>query len=217
MNNSIENKYFSPAKAQEYMRMSWPQWPENKASEPFYAFLTEKIRHISTLVQSVEPFCLEFGFGAGRILFEITKSFPSAQITGVETSPSMIKVSRSLLHGVNLHLIQGSVENASAEDNTVDLTICINVLDRIKNTTLAIQELVRITNKGGFLLVASAFDYEFPFTPIKEHILPQRMLDLFVERGCTIIEDSHTELAKILPNREVKKYNERVFILRKDN
>lgn len=213
----MENKYFLPEKALEYAKMSWQQWSENKVSEPFYASLAEEVTRLATRIKSPNPFCLEFGFGAGRILFEISKSFPSAQITGVEISPPMIEVSKSLLSGTAINFIEGSVEEAPIKDNSADLTICINVLDRVRNTTLAIKELIRVTKKGGAILATTALDYELPFTPVMEHLTSLEIIELFVGNGCRIIENYNSELVKTLPNGEEKKYNEFILILWKDN
>lgn len=214
---SIESKYLLPKKALEYAKMSWPKWPENRISEPFYASLAKELSVLATRIDSPNPLCLEFGFGAGRILFEILKSLPSARIIGVEISPSMIEASRNLLNGMAINFVEGSIEKAPIQGNTADLTVCINVLDRVKDTTGAAQELIRVTRKDGFILVVSAFDYELPFTPIEEHLTPQKMRDLFEKNGCKIIEDNNSELVKMLPNGEIKKYNEQVLILWKEN
>ena len=212
---NLENKYFSPEKALEYAKMSWPQWPENKVSEPFYSSLAKEVSRLTTKIQSSNPLCLEFGFGAGRMIWEISRILPSATIIGVEMSPSMIAVANDLLKGIAVTLIKGNAEKSGIKNEASDLTISVNVLDRVRNTTKAVKELARVTKKDGFILIANAFDYELQFTPIEEHLTPKTTLDLLKKSGCEIVEDKNAELAKILPSGEVKKYDEHILILRK--
>lgn len=211
-----ENKYHSLEKDSEYNRMSWSGSPTHIISEPFYASLAEIIRELSNEITSTSPVCLEFGFGTGRILFEANKFLPMANLLGLEISPAMLNFSRNILNGSGINFTLGSVEKSPILGETADLILCINVLDRVKNTKSAIQELARIAKKGGYLLVADAFDYESPQTLIDQQLSPRELVSYFQRYGCSVVTKVNCELAKVSSTGNIRKYDETILVLFKE-
>jgi ubiquinone/menaquinone biosynthesis C-methylase UbiE len=116
----------------------------------------------------------------------------------------------------NINYVNGDVQNLDLSDGLADVLLCVNVLDRVGNTRLAMSELIRVTRAKGVLIVISAFDYEDVTTQVDEKISVGQMVDYFAANGCQLIRDNEDTLSKRLyPSGDVKIYNERCLIFQK--
>lgn len=116
------------------------------------AFMKEHIGHNKKV--------LDAGCGAGRFSIEIAKS--GSRVTCLDISDEQINIAKEKLEkaGVMTNVddcLVGDISNLSMfEDNTFDAVICYGAVLSylLENTEKAISELVRVTKKGGNVLVS---------------------------------------------------------------
>ncbi|MCB9812902.1 MAG: methyltransferase domain-containing protein [Pseudomonadales bacterium] len=225
------SKYLNRNKAIEYARMSWPELGYNSSMEPFYSWVINLIKKINNPkeINSI----VEIGFGAGRILYELSKQFPNVKIQGLEFSSDMKKISEQILISKDIFaitedqkIIGKKLENINLKDgvdiqnlnevksNQFDLTVCINVLDRIVNPKKATKELLRITKIEGYCIIVNAFDYEEK-TPLKMQIDPISFENLLNDLNFKILTQKKSKLVKSLPKKPIRIFNEYGYVLQK--
>ena len=112
---------------------------------------------------------LDIGCGTGRLASRL--SIMGFEVTGLDFSAQMLKVARSR----NLVGAQGSVDCLPFADETFDASISIAVLHHLREEKLvrkAIQEMVRVTRKGGTIIV---WDHNplNPYWPVIMKKVPQ--------------------------------------------
>jgi SAM-dependent methyltransferase len=66
----------------------------------------------------------------------------------------MIDVARQRFAGHERVQFHGDAQRLSFPDGFFDTLVCMGVVDRLPNFTAAIQEMTRVVNKGGTLLIA---------------------------------------------------------------
>lgn len=212
------HKYRSLAKAYEYASMCWPGFGTTNVSEPFYRHIADLIREVLHLIDTPRPQCVEFGYGAGRHLYELQKSFSHGSILGVESSYSMMDVAiRMLRHRVPEHRIAfavGDIQATCIRDVSADFVLAVNVLDRVPNTAAALSEIVRIVKPDGIILCASAFDY-LGYTPPEQRLAPDHVEDTLAGSGCRILSRENTVLRKDCGDGTIREFEEVIFVIRK--
>ena len=120
-------------------------------------FLTTMKYIKNCLSGTAEPRILEVGAGTGR--YSVTLAKEGCCVTAVELVPHNLEVLKSKLGGAeDITAVQGNALDLSAfPDNSFDLTMLLGPMyhlytreDKIK----ALSEAVRVTKKGGHILVA---------------------------------------------------------------
>ena len=211
-NEAYIDKYNTRIKAEEYAKMAWPVFADSSVSEPFYASIALLVNKYAGRSAQPRPSFLEVGFGAGRTLYDIHMSGRAGRITGIEQSPAMLEIADKILirqdsididrktmvgKGLtNIELLKGSIQHIPFGDNTFHFLVCINVLDRIKDTIKGISELVRVLLPDGILIVATAFDYG-SITSKNQRLSQERLVQAFVFRDCSLIEKQKTNCLRI--------------------
>jgi ubiquinone/menaquinone biosynthesis C-methylase UbiE len=95
----------------------------------------------------------DVGCGNGKYMMYLKdKKINNNQIFGCDMSTSLVKICTDK----NLNVIQNDITKLSYKDNTFGFVICIAVLHHLsteERRLKALSELVRITNKGGKMLI----------------------------------------------------------------
>jgi malonyl-CoA O-methyltransferase len=91
---------------------------------------------------------LDIGCGKGRILKHVKDKYPQIEIHGLDLDKKIIK---ALPH--NIHGKVGSILNTGYKDEEFDLVCAIEILEHAVDIENAIQEMLRITKKGGTILI----------------------------------------------------------------
>jgi SAM-dependent methyltransferase len=102
---------------------------------------------------------LDIGTGTGKAARLVAERFPTAEVTGVDLSPAMVREARALLPAELAGRVRFEVGDAAAlpfPDGAFDLVVLLNMIPFT-------VELARITAPGGTLVVAS---FAGPSTPI---------------------------------------------------
>jgi ubiquinone/menaquinone biosynthesis C-methylase UbiE len=100
---------------------------------------------------------LEIGCGTGLILKEIRKT--TSFDVGIDLSREMLKISNSK----GLRVIQGDVVALPFEDECFDITFSFKVLSHVPEIKKAIEEIARVTKKGGVLILEFYNPFSFKF------------------------------------------------------
>lgn len=108
---------------------------------------------------------LDVGCGTGQTSAYLYSQF-GAQILGLDINPTMIEKAkqRFLSQNMPIQLMQGSVENIPAENDTFDFVLSESVLAFVKKEE-ALKEIYRVLKNGGRLI---ANEMTINKTPTKE-------------------------------------------------
>jgi ubiquinone/menaquinone biosynthesis C-methylase UbiE len=130
---------------------------------------------------------LDVGCGTGAVTFDMARS-TNGHIIGIDIDPEKLEEARKLLAPVtNIELMEGDAQDLPFEDETFDLVVFTIVLMYIPDPQKAVNEMARVTRKGGHVLAvmepdnAGTIDYPpSPTTPL----LQKAMLELNADLEC---------------------------------
>ena len=97
---------------------------------------------------------LDVGCGSGVVTRDIARRVGSAgRAVGVDPSPGLLEVARSLARDVGLgdrvEFVEGSAHRLPFLDGAFDALVCVTVLAHVPAGEAAIPELVRVVRPGG--------------------------------------------------------------------
>jgi ubiquinone/menaquinone biosynthesis C-methylase UbiE len=98
-------------------------------------------------------FILDAGCGTG--IFTLAMISCGARVIGLDLSLSMIRRARQKGRTSQLRIISADILHLPFPENSFDKTVSITALEFIPDGQKAIQELFRVTRKGGTLVVAT--------------------------------------------------------------
>lgn len=150
-------------------------------TEEFYQFVLD----VCQPYVSPNSVALDAGCGLGRMTAEIGRLGPSVVI-GLDASPRMLEeATHCLTEGVNvpvalnmtaghtatgtlttnwptqnLAFIVGDVQALPLKNSQVDLALCLNVLDRVRQPSMMVSELGRVLKIGGHLVISDPYDWD---------------------------------------------------------
>lgn len=124
---------------------------------------------------------MDVGFGDGLRTIRIAEYFniDMGRVYGIDNEISYIESSQYSFNTQNVDL---ECQNIPYADDIFDLVICNQVLEHLKNYKRAIDELIRITNKDGFLLVG---------IPNLAHLINRIYLLFGVQPMCIAMDGAH--------------------------
>ena len=96
---------------------------------------------------------LDAGCGTGEISSRLAEMFPRASVLGVDIVDHHLDLARSRYAALapRLAFAHQSVFELDADDGTFDLTACRHVVHSIPHADRVIDELARVTRRGGYL------------------------------------------------------------------
>jgi len=118
---------------------------------------------------------LEAGCGTGRFCYSLAKDSPNSHISGLDISLNSLKIANRLkerLQVSNVSFVRGNLFQMPFPDNYFDVVFNEGVIEHFSLEGYptykdALHEMVRITKKGGKVLVAVPNWYCFPHTIYK--------------------------------------------------
>jgi ubiquinone/menaquinone biosynthesis C-methylase UbiE/GNAT superfamily N-acetyltransferase len=201
--DATQNKYESQTTIDNYSIIAYGFQQGLGLAEGFYAvIMTQFINAFRDWNQSLAV--LDVGCGVGRFMFELATLYPRAKFVGVDYSQLMIeRATQMLLNGATINIarkarnfsFQGrelpnvALQQADAQclpfaDQSFDCVNATNLLDRVPDAAVVIQELLRVLKPGGTLLLSSPLNFD-GFEPAKLYSIPE-LLRLLESRGLHI-------------------------------
>lgn len=102
---------------------------------------------------------LDVGCGSGFVTRDLAH-LTQGTVVGIDDSEDMIDVARKVLAQYdNVELKIGSAENIPFDDGFFDITTCNLVLMWTQNPQKVVDEMARVTKKGGIVLASLEPDY----------------------------------------------------------
>jgi ubiquinone/menaquinone biosynthesis C-methylase UbiE len=98
-------------------------------------------------------FILDAGCGTG--VFTLDMISCGARVVGIDLSLSMIRRARQKARSPQLRIISADILRLPFPENSFDKTVSVTALEFIPDGQKAITELLRVTRKGGTLVVAT--------------------------------------------------------------
>ena len=95
---------------------------------------------------------LDLGAGLGGLAVEIARR--GAKLIAIEPGTGWRKVAAARLAALgNGTVIEAVGEHLPFEDNSIDLIVCLQVLEHVSNPRLVIQEAFRVLKPGGYMWI----------------------------------------------------------------
>ena len=102
---------------------------------------------------------LDVGCGTGAVTLDIAQS-TKGNVIGIDIDTEKLEEAGKVLSNIpNIKLMEADVLNLPFEDETFDLVVFTVVLMYIKDQQKAINEMARVTKKGGYVLATLEPDY----------------------------------------------------------
>ncbi len=152
---ALEAKDFERTLRLERWKTAARNWLAEYADKRAKDFIMNVLNNIVRLEESAE--ILDVGCGPGKWSIIFARRYRS--VTAIDISSRMILLAKENAEKENLANIIFHVMNASKlnlPDRTYDLVNCVTVLQHILNDSnwrMAIQEMVRVTKNGGYILL----------------------------------------------------------------
>ncbi|UCF08749.1 MAG: methyltransferase domain-containing protein [Thermoplasmata archaeon] len=132
---------------------------------------------------------LDVGCGTGAVTLDIAQ-LSGGEVIGIDIDPEKLEEARRALADIpNVKLMEGDVVDLPFEDEIFDLVVFNIVLMHVKEQQRAVDEMARVTQKGGYVLgslepdYASKIDYpEDPATPLILNSIEDRGSDIYAGR-----------------------------------
>jgi len=102
---------------------------------------------------------LDVGCGSGMVTRDIA-SLTKGEVFAIDESEEMIKVAKDVLRDFdNVHLFVGDAHNIPFKDDTFDITTCNLLLMWSVDPQRVVNEMKRVTKKGGIVLASLEPDF----------------------------------------------------------
>ncbi len=175
-------------------------------------FTQEAYRCLKSYIdESKDKLILEAGCGTGRLCCLLARDFPNLQVIGMDISPNSLKIANRLkeyLQLSNVSFETGNLFQMPYPDNYFDVVFNEGVIEHYSlknkpNYIDAFREMIRITKRGGKIIIAVPNWYNFPHTLYKwtlnklgkkfiygyeKSFKHSELLKLYLEHGLTEIE-----------------------------
>jgi len=98
---------------------------------------------------------LDIGCGLGDVLAELPDSYT---LFGVDYAKSNVSYAKTRLKG-NAEIFNSSIYELPFDSNSIDIGLCLEVLEHIENDEKAVREISRVIKPGGILIAAVPYTY----------------------------------------------------------
>ncbi len=117
---------------------------------------------VLNLVRSTDLTIVDIGCGEGITLEKIHRLFPDRKVLGIDILPENIDICRQ--QGCNIK--QGDVYKLPLPSESVDFVLFMEVIEHLKDSEIAIQEIRRVLVPGGRLVLVFPNDKVFKIARI---------------------------------------------------
>ncbi len=103
---------------------------------------------------------LDVGCGLGDVLDDLHNRF-KYQLSGIDYAESNVSFAKKRLAG-KAEIQQANIYNLPFKEASVDVAICLEVLEHIEDDNRAFKEISRVLRPGGCLIVAVPYTFYWP-------------------------------------------------------
>lgn len=125
---------------------------------------TEQQKYLEKLISNYEinenTHIADIGCGGGKLSFYLNQLYPNAKYFLLDYNSEAINIAKNINKGQNFNFTVGNIYEMPFPSDFFDLTNCLVVVSFIENTKLAIEELIRITKKGGRIIISALINFE---------------------------------------------------------
>jgi SAM-dependent methyltransferase len=115
-----------------------------------------RARKIMKNVPTTATYMFDAGFGSGIYSFMLADKIKS--IVAVDVEKNKIEYAKAVNYFKNISFQEMDLTKLTFQDSTFDFIICSEVLEHIKNHSVAFSELARVLKKGGIILFTVPYD-----------------------------------------------------------
>ena len=209
MNNELEYTEFYDKKAQseaeDFLKANW-------SSEKSMQSRFKVLSNVVNIFDNIK--ILDIGCGPGNLEKYLTSKYKDLEITGIDTSETMLSYARS--KNLDIKFMIGNLVDLPFKINTFDLTISLGVFQNFDgDIDKAVHEICRVTKKSGHIFVTT-IDSEYvgykagrlKMNNFYKHYNPLNLSKIFERNKINIIsmESFSTETSEILPLHQWNKF-----------
>lgn len=131
-----------------------------------------------------DPVVVDFGCGTGRTIADAAGLTPAGSFVGLDLSSAKLDLAARIVRGphavestlpgygfpdpltirgrglTNVILAQADALKAPVADNSADLVVCVNLLDRVEDPRRVLQEARRVLRSGGALILTTPLNWD---------------------------------------------------------
>jgi ubiquinone/menaquinone biosynthesis C-methylase UbiE len=113
--------------------------------------------NLKTLDLSNSPVVCDLGAGTGNFVCEMLSQVPKAIVTHVDPSPEMNALAKAKYakKGLNVNIIESSMEDWEFEANSLDLVVCVNALNNAPPALPMLKKICRWLKPGGYIFLVN--------------------------------------------------------------
>jgi len=101
---------------------------------------------------------LDVGSGTGALSAALAAAAPSGRVVGIDPAAAYVKLAQASHGGDRVRFQIGDAQRMDFEDATFDRTLSLLVVNFIPDANRAVEEMKRVTRRGG-TLAAAVWDY----------------------------------------------------------
>jgi ubiquinone/menaquinone biosynthesis C-methylase UbiE len=135
---------------------SWAPAYDDSALQPAYAGAHRAVLNWATGLRACTSRIADVGCGTGQLLAEAARTFPQAQLFGVDPSAGMLAVAATRTPS-RIRLVQANAERLPFPDCTFDLVTATYSIRHWNNPHAALHQIARILTPQGLVGLADAF------------------------------------------------------------
>jgi len=102
----------------------------------------------------------DIGCGGGKLSYHLNNIYPNNQYYLLDYSQEAIDTAKDFNKGKNFHFAVDNIYAMQYPENYFDITNCLVVVSFLEDTRKAIEELIRVTKKGGHIFISALINFD---------------------------------------------------------
>lgn len=156
----------------------------------FYAELVDYLKQCRP-----KGLILDIGCATGR-LEEDLGALADAAVIGLDNNAPYLVAAHARVKAQNVRFVRADAARLPIIDEAIDMTLLVNVLDRVSDPTRVLAECRRVTRPRGTVVVALTHDWGYSPNPLS----PSDVARLLDGQGFRPARADPTELVWVLPD-----------------